>query len=230
MERTVLSVTPVAEEKSNGRATIWPAAHPRRYVNWWVAEKNMERKETVPKWVHWGLLGIRKRKTALVYLWASLILCFVVVPGSIVIGEYTYCTIVFVPLWYWLSIKWVDKNGSWEALARMKINQKPKEGKMKEVTIKYNIGITFALIAYVATVSPFMESDPPKTFIDGLLASKPLLALLVAALSIIVSTVVSMFIIRSLWNRLVIKLSGWKEINLAESYALLLFFAIFFIA
>ena len=39
--------------------------------------------------------------------------------------------------------------------------------------------------------------------------------------------IISRLITRSLWNRLITRLSGGQEINLAETYALSLFFGMF---
>lgn len=68
-----------------------------------------------PLYVTIGLLMIYSKKTALIYFW----LCMFLSTISAVLGFFN--TIYFwglgfllSALWYWLCIKWVDKNSSWE--------------------------------------------------------------------------------------------------------------------
>ena len=74
----------------------------------------MERQENMPSWVYWGLWSIRSRSTAMAYFDGSLVLSVVIVTAAVIVEYYILCAILVVPIWYWLSIKWVDNNSSWE--------------------------------------------------------------------------------------------------------------------
>ena len=73
----------------------------------------MEQKDNMPAWAYWGLWGIRSRSAAMAFFVGTLILSVVIVPAAVIIKDYILCVIVLVPIWYWLSIKWVDKNSTW---------------------------------------------------------------------------------------------------------------------
>ena len=73
----------------------------------------MQKKENMPDWAYWGLWGINSRKVALAFAIGSLLLCFIIVPYAIKEKIYTFMAFPLVPLWYWLSIKWADKNSAW---------------------------------------------------------------------------------------------------------------------
>lgn len=74
----------------------------------------MKRKENMPTWAYWGLWGINSRKAALGYFVGTLILSLVIIPFGIMIKDYTFLVFPVVPLWYWLALKWADKNAAWE--------------------------------------------------------------------------------------------------------------------
>lgn len=74
----------------------------------------MEQKENMPYWVYLGLWGIKTRKVAMGYFIVALLLSAIIVPASIYYNDLFYSIFVVVPVWYWLSIKWVDKNSTWE--------------------------------------------------------------------------------------------------------------------
>ena len=73
----------------------------------------MEKKDNMPLWVHWALLGIKSRKVAMIFFIATFILSLVAIAVGVVIKDYSLATLLFVPLWYWISIKWVDHYSSW---------------------------------------------------------------------------------------------------------------------
>lgn len=73
----------------------------------------MKKKYNTPLWVKWALLKIRTRKTAMRVFLASLLLSIIAGIIGVFIQDYSLWTLLFVPLWYWISIKWVDVFASW---------------------------------------------------------------------------------------------------------------------
>lgn len=96
-----------------------------------------------------------------------------------------------------------------------------------KVTVKFNILITLALIGYAALVSPILPDDPTPLLVESLFSESIAGQVIVGLLSAILSIIASMYIIRALWNRLFPHLCEWNEINLAESYAISIFGAMF---
>lgn len=74
----------------------------------------MEMKDDMPSWVYWGLWGIKTRKVAMLFVYISIVLTLAIVPVGIALNNYLFMAFILVPLWYWLSIKWVDRNSTWE--------------------------------------------------------------------------------------------------------------------
>ena len=98
-----------------------------------------------------------------------------------------------------------------------------------KITFKFNILITFALIAYLVILSPISENNPTPLLVESIFPGNSAAQILAGLLSITLGMIASLLIIRSLWNRLFPHLCGWKEINLAESYAISIFVAMFVI-
>lgn len=98
-----------------------------------------------------------------------------------------------------------------------------------KVTIKFNVGMTFALIGYAFLLSPLMPDESSPMIVESLLPNHEGLQFVIIILSAVSSVVVGMYICRALWNRLFPSLCGWKEITLAEAYAVSLFAAMFVI-
>jgi hypothetical protein len=96
-----------------------------------------------------------------------------------------------------------------------------------KVTVKFNILITFALIGYAALISPILPDDATPLLVESLFAESLTAQIIVGLLSAILSIIASMYLIRAIWNRLFPHLCEWKEINLAESYAISILAAIF---
>ena len=94
-----------------------------------------------------------------------------------------------------------------------------------KITTKFNVGITFAVIGYFLLLYPILSDKP--IGVDSLFPENLPLRFIVIILSIGLSIPASMYIIKALWDRLFPNLCGWKEINLAESYALSLFLGMF---
>ena len=73
----------------------------------------MNKKDNMPSWVYWGLWGIKTKKVALAFAIISQVIALIVVLIGIYVEDFFLIAFILVPLWYWLAIKWVDKNSSW---------------------------------------------------------------------------------------------------------------------
>lgn len=71
-----------------------------------------------PLWVSLGLANIRTRKGALILFWT----CFAFATACIPLAHYqwvawidwSWAAVLFpCALWYWLCIRWMDKNAAW---------------------------------------------------------------------------------------------------------------------
>jgi len=62
-----------------------------------------------PLWVIVGLWGLGTRSVA----WAFVVLSILVATGAIILWSWLGAMIYLAALWYWLAIRWVDKNDSW---------------------------------------------------------------------------------------------------------------------
>lgn len=87
----------------------------------------MEKKDDMPLWVFLAFSSINTRKGALILIWCSVIFSLYCIPWSLFIPEQEWVKQVFliddwswltmmVPmlLWYYLSLRWIDKNKAWE--------------------------------------------------------------------------------------------------------------------
>ncbi|EDM26173.1 hypothetical protein LNTAR_16538 [Lentisphaera araneosa HTCC2155] len=95
---------------------------------------------------------------------------------------------------------------------------------MKEVTTKYNLIMTAAVILYYLLLSPLGNAETPMLLIEEWYPNDEVKAFMIALRCFMIAVVLSMFIIHSLWNRLIVSLTDCREIDLAESYALMLLF------
>lgn len=75
----------------------------------------MKRKDNMPAWVYWGLWGIRTRRLAMLFVVFSMILSLIIVPSGVATQDFVLIAFAIVPLWYWLSVRWVDANSSWDS-------------------------------------------------------------------------------------------------------------------
>lgn len=99
------------------------------------------------------------------------------------------------------------------------------------VTVRFNILITLAAIARVFVASPFLPDDETTIlFVEALFPNSVLTQLFIVVIAGVLSTIILVYMVRALWNRLFTKLCGWKSISLAESYALSVFFSMFIIS
>ncbi len=98
-----------------------------------------------------------------------------------------------------------------------------------KVTIRFNIGMTLAFIGYAVLVTPMLSYDSAPLLIESMFPDDVIVRITVGILSVASAIAASVYIVRALWNRLFPHLCGWKEITLAESYAVSLFGSIFLI-
>ncbi len=75
----------------------------------------MGRKDNMPLWVFLGLLNIDTRKGSQILFWSSFAFSVFCIPLSYYLDDWSWAAIMFpISLWYWLCIRWVDGNSSWE--------------------------------------------------------------------------------------------------------------------
>ena len=98
---------------------------------------------------------------------------------------------------------------------------------MKSISTQYNASMTLALACLVLSHYPLKEQNNTVLVIESFAGNDPAMYIGLPVLGLVISIVISMHMIKSLWNRTFVNLCNWKVINLAESYAIILFFAIF---
>jgi hypothetical protein len=75
----------------------------------------MEKRDNMPIWVFLGLLNIESKKGALILVWACFLIAVACIPISYYLDDWSWAGMMFaITPWYWLSMRWVDKNSSWE--------------------------------------------------------------------------------------------------------------------
>ncbi len=87
----------------------------------------MEKKDNMPMWVFLAFSSINTRKGALILIWSCVLFTLYCVPWPLFFAEPAWVRQVFliddwewlammVPmvLWYYLSLRWVDKHDEWE--------------------------------------------------------------------------------------------------------------------
>ena len=62
-----------------------------------------------PLLVRLGLWGLKTRQSALAFMW----LCIIGAVVSVVLKYWIGSLLLIAALWYWYSLRWVDKNGGW---------------------------------------------------------------------------------------------------------------------
>ena len=62
-----------------------------------------------PLLVRLGLWGLKTRQSALAFMW----LCIIGAVVSVVLKYWIGSLLLSAALWYWYSLRWVDKNGGW---------------------------------------------------------------------------------------------------------------------
>jgi len=87
----------------------------------------MEKKDNMPMWVFLAFSSINTRKGALILIWSAVIFTLYCFPFSLFFEDQAWVKQVFliddwswlammVPMviWYYLSLRWIDKNKAWE--------------------------------------------------------------------------------------------------------------------
>lgn len=85
----------------------------------------MERSKTMPLWVFLAFSSIETRKGALILIWSSVVFSLYCIPWSLLVPNEMIKTLFLIDdwswismmapivIWYWMSMKWVDKNAGW---------------------------------------------------------------------------------------------------------------------
>lgn len=86
----------------------------------------MEKSEKMPLWVYFAFSSISKRRGALLLILASVVFTLYCIPWAgyfdspgwlaslFVINDWSwFAMMVPITLWYWLSLRWLDKNSGW---------------------------------------------------------------------------------------------------------------------
>jgi len=79
----------------------------------------MERKNDMPLWVFLAFSSIETRKGALILIWICVLFTVLCIPVSwypwIEWIDWSWTGMMAaVTAWYWLALKWVDKNTAWD--------------------------------------------------------------------------------------------------------------------
>jgi hypothetical protein len=87
----------------------------------------MQKTENTPMWVYLALSSIETRKGALLLILSNVIFSAYCIPWGTLYSEYEWVGQFFLiedwewfgwtspmTIWYWLSMKWIDKHRGWE--------------------------------------------------------------------------------------------------------------------
>jgi len=87
----------------------------------------MEKKDNMTLWVFLAFSSINTKKGALILIWSSVVFTLYCFPFSLFFAEQEWVKQVFlidswdwlammIPmvLWYYLSLRWMDKNKAWQ--------------------------------------------------------------------------------------------------------------------
>lgn len=90
----------------------------------------MQKTQDIPLWVFLAFSSIETRKGAIWLIWSSLIFSLYCIPWPLYFENESWIKQVFLiddwewfammlpmTIWYWLSMKWVDKNRGWDSVA-----------------------------------------------------------------------------------------------------------------
>lgn len=86
----------------------------------------MEKTENMPIWVYLAFSSISTRKAALLLIFACVLFSIYCIPWHLLfpdrdwvaqiclIGDWSwFAMMVPVTFWYWLGLRWIDKNSGW---------------------------------------------------------------------------------------------------------------------
>lgn len=86
----------------------------------------MQKNEKMPMWVFLAFSSIEKRKHALWLIWATILFTIYCIPWVQIFSSQAIVSKLFliddwswfammvpITVWYWLSLRWVDRNAGW---------------------------------------------------------------------------------------------------------------------
>lgn len=85
----------------------------------------MEKTKEMPFWVFWAFSSIETRKMAKILIWSSVVFTLYSIPFTqytnntliktlFLIHDWSWAAIMVpICLWYWLSLRWLDKHSAW---------------------------------------------------------------------------------------------------------------------
>ncbi|MEN6373250.1 MAG: hypothetical protein ABFD75_00545 [Smithella sp.] len=86
----------------------------------------MKKTDATPLWVFLAFSSIESRRGALILVWISLIFSLYCVPWFnyfnfddrvaklFLVNDWVWFAVMLATtVWYWLSLRWIDKNGGW---------------------------------------------------------------------------------------------------------------------
>ena len=86
----------------------------------------MEKSKNMPLWVFLAFSSIETRKAALILVWCCILFSIYCIPWPLLfnadiiktvflIDDWSWIAMMIpIVLWYWISLRWVDKNNGWE--------------------------------------------------------------------------------------------------------------------
>lgn len=87
----------------------------------------MIKTDATPLWVFLAFSNIETRKGAMILIWSSLVFNLYCIPWAnyfngnewvaklFLIDDWSWFAMMLpMTAWYWLSLRWIDKNGSWQ--------------------------------------------------------------------------------------------------------------------
>lgn len=85
----------------------------------------MEKTKEMPLWVFLAFSSIETRKMALILIWSCILFTLYCIPFPLytdnelvksffLIDDWSWAGLMVpICLWYWLSLRWLDKNNAW---------------------------------------------------------------------------------------------------------------------
>jgi hypothetical protein len=87
----------------------------------------MEKEDDIPVWVFLAFSSIKSRKGALLLIWSCVAFSIYCIPWSLTFTQQEWIQELFliedwswfammlpITLWYWSSLRWVDRNSKWQ--------------------------------------------------------------------------------------------------------------------
>jgi hypothetical protein len=78
----------------------------------------MQRSNNMPLWVFLGLMNVETRKGTLILVYSMIICSIASIPLSWYLDDWWWAVMIApMGLWYWLCLRWADKNAIWNKTA-----------------------------------------------------------------------------------------------------------------